>query len=276
MKTFADGHFYSPIPSIDDVILNKEKIWAPKTETKGIDYNDHLHINILQDIFPKYIDSFDYPDEGPHDDELTFFYNKNSQFSWLDSRSLFVLLQHIRPNKIIEVGSGYSTLLMNDVNKRYLDSSVKITCIEPYPRSFLMDSRMNISLKKDFVQNIEIDFFKSLGENDILFIDSSHISKIGSDVNYLYLEILPNLNSGVIVHIHDIFLPHEYKKEWIETGIFFNEQYLVQMMLSYTSRYEVIFTSNYAHVKHRKLLAKALAIDEGSTFGGGSLWIKIK
>lgn len=276
MKTFEDGHFYSPIPSVDDVILHKEKIWTPKTETKGIDYNDKMHHNILKDIFPKYINNFDYPDEGPHDDELTFFYNKNSQFSWLDSRSLFVLLQHLRPKNIIEVGSGYSTLLMNDVNKRYLDSIVKITCIEPFPRSFLMDSKMGINLKNEFVQTIEIDFFKTLLENDILFIDSSHISKIGSDVNYLYLEVLPNLNPGVIVHIHDIFLPNEYKMEWIENGIFFNEQYLVQMMLSFSSRYEVIFGSNYAHLKHRQLLAEALGIHEGATFGGGSLWIKIK
>ena len=182
----------------------------------------------------------------------------------------------MQPKNIIEVGSGYSTLLMNDINKRFLDSTVNITCIEPFPRSFLMNSVMSISLKKDFVQNIGIDFFKSLGVDDILFIDSSHVSKIGSDVNYLFLEVLPNLNPGVFVHIHDIFLPNEYKMEWIEKGIFFNEQYLVQMMLSFSSRYEVIFASNYTHINHRQLLAKSLAIDEGATFGGGSLWIKIK
>jgi len=276
MKTFEDGHFYSPIPSVEDVISKKEKIWTVKTKTKGINYNDAEHINILENIFPKYIINFDYPDDGPDDDELTFFYNKNSQFSWLDSRSLFALLQHVRPKNIIEVGSGYSTLLMNDINKRFLDSSVSITCIEPYPRSFLMGAGMNINLKKSFVQDINLDFFSQLGENDILFIDSSHISKIGSDVNYLYLEVLPNLNPGVIIHIHDIFLPNEYKFEWIESGIFFNEQYLVQMMLSYSSRYEIIFTSNYAHVAHRKLLAQALKVNEEATFGGGSMWIRIK
>ena len=165
---------------------------------------------------------------------------------------------------------------MSDVNKRFLNASIDITSVEPYPRSFLLNPDLNINLKSEFVQNLDDDFFKSLGENDILFIDSSHVSKIGSDVNHLYLNILPSLNSGVIVHIHDIFLPQEYKKEWFDDGIFFNEQYLVQLMLSFSNRYEMIFSSNYAFINFPKLVAEALAVNESSMYGGGSLWLKIK
>jgi hypothetical protein len=275
-KTFPDGHFYSPVPSVAEVIKNKEKIWEPKRSTVGIDYNESSHINILKNIYPNYIEKYDYEDEGLSDEELTFFYNKNSQFSWLDSRTLFVFLHHIKPRKIIEIGSGYSTLLMSDVNKRFLNSSINITSVEPYPRSFLHNNDLNINLKNNFVQDLDEDFFKSLGENDILFIDSSHISKIGSDVNHLYLNILPSLNSGVIVHIHDIFLPQEYKKEWFDDGIFFNEQYLVQLMLSFSNRYEVIFSSNYAFINHPNLVADALSVNESNIYGGGSIWLKIK
>ena len=89
-KTFPDGHFYSPVPSVVEVIKNKEKIWAPKKSTVGIDYNDPSHVNILKNIYPNYLEKYDYKDEGINDEELTYFYNKNSQFSWLDSRTLFV------------------------------------------------------------------------------------------------------------------------------------------------------------------------------------------
>jgi len=117
---------------------------------------------------------------------------------------------------MIEVGSGFSSLLIADVNTRFLNNSCKFQCIEPYPREFLVGGVAGVSeLIVQKVQDIPPGYFETLDEGDILFIDSSHVCKTGSDVNFLYFEILPRLKPGVLIHIHDIFLPLEYPQEWV-------------------------------------------------------------
>lgn len=114
----------------------------------------------------------------------------------------------LKPRRIIEVGSGFSSLLMADVKARLGPQGPHITCIEPYPREFLRHPDLQIDqLIVEKVQNVKLDLFLSLKAGDILFIDSSHVIKTGSDVQYLYLEILPRIATGVLVHIHDIFSP---------------------------------------------------------------------
>ena len=272
-----NGHFYSPVCDPDDLAARRSELWPnPPKPCEGIDFNDASHIFVLDDLFPRFIADYDYPEQGRDDRDLDFFYTQNSQFSWLDSRTLFVLMRALRPRNIIEVGSGYSSLLMADVNQRFLDGSANIVCIEPYPREFL--ARGIPGLSKVFVQRVQdvpLDSFEALDENDILFIDSSHVGKTGSDVNYLFFEVLPRLRRGVVIHVHDIFLPADYQQDWaITENRSWNEQYLLRALLMYSNRFIPYFGCNYAWLQHRERVIAALNLPSGAGFGGGSFWFR--
>ena len=271
------GHFYSPVVDPADARSDEAMLWpAAPAPVLGIDFNDDSHVFVLGTLFPESYPLFDYPEEGVADEELSSFYLRNSQFSWLDARALFVLFRHWRPRRVVEIGSGYSTLLMADVARRILDGDCAITAIEPFPRPFLKRMADRIDLIEMRVQDAPRRVFESLEAGDVLFIDSSHVAKTGSDVNYIFFEILPRLAPGVRVHIHDIFLPMEYPKEWvIEENRSWNEQYLVRALLMFSHRFRVVFGCAYAYARHRALVAAALGVNEDSTYGGGSLWLEV-
>jgi hypothetical protein len=273
---FAPGHFYSPIVNTEDILQRSADIWPTVPQIEGIDFNDERHRQILKEWFPAHIGRYDYPDVLPETPDLVNFFTGNGQFSHLDSRTLFVMLKELRPQRMIEVGAGFSSLLTADVNRRFLDLRIDFICIEPYPRPFLEKHIDGISrLVKERVEKVPYELFAQLERGDILFIDSSHVSKTGSDVNYLYFEILPRLKPGVIVHIHDIFLPHDYPKEWVlEQNRSWNEQYLLRAMLMYSTRFRVLFGSRYAAYRFPDLVVSALADPNGRCLSGGSFWIE--
>ena len=270
------GHFDSPLVDVDDVSARRAQLWPQRPVILGIDFNDDYHRRILTEAFPRWIDGYDYPDEGRDDETLDRFYTRNSQFSWLDARLLFVMLRELRPRRIVEVGSGYSSLLMADVNRRFFDGGIDISCIEPYPRAFLQRPFPGIRrVIRDRVQAVPISVFEPLERGDILFIDSSHVSKTGSDVNHLYFEILPRLAPGVVIHVHDIFFPHDYPQAWaIGENRSWNEQYLLRALLMYSSAFRFLVGSNYAFSSFPGLVAEALGLPAGQAFGGGSVWIE--
>jgi predicted O-methyltransferase YrrM len=274
---FPDGHFYSPVVDRNVLRRRRDEIWAPRDSLPGVDFNDSSHREILTREFPRFMRDFDYPDQ-PVGSKTTpeGYFLDNSQFSWLDARVLFVMLRSLSPRRMIEVGSGFSSLLSADVNERFLAGRMDFRCIEPYPRPFLANGFDGLTeLIVSPVEALPIETFEALQAGDVLFIDSSHVSKTGSDVNYLILEVLPRLNPGVVIHIHDIFLPNEYKEEWVlEEGRSWNEQYLVQALLIHSSGFEVVFGSNYAYQRFPTAVRQALALPGGQAFGGGSLWIR--
>lgn len=269
-QPFPDGHFYSPIININDIKKNEKNLWPANPNVLGVDFNDASHIKMLSEVFPQYMTDYDYALEGSDESN---YYVKNGQFSWLDSRTLFVMLRHLRPQRMIEIGSGYSSLLTADVNRRFLDCQLDFTCIEPYPREFLLKGVPGISrLIQSKVEDVSLSMFAELEAGDILFVDSSHVCKTGSDVNYIYFEIIPRLPSGVFIHIHDIFLPAEYPKKWVIQGSrSWNEQYLVRALLMYTNGFEVVFGCSYAFTKYPELIKQLL---NGDLYGGASLWLQ--
>jgi len=271
-----NGHFYSPVVDTDEIRPRVEDLWPAAPKIAGIDFNDASHEDILRASFAKFMPHYDYPEVLPEAAEPWAFFTQNSQFSWLDARAFFVLLQRWRPRRLIEIGSGFSTLLAADVNRRFLDGRLDITCIEPYPREFLTLGVPGVSrLLQAKVQDVDLAEFDRLQSGDVLFIDSSHVAKTGSDVNFIYFEVLPRLAPGVRIHIHDIFLPHEYPKEWVlDDNRSWNEQYLVRALLMYSDRYEVEFGSNYAFHRFPQLVRDGLQLPSGGGFGGGSLWIR--
>jgi hypothetical protein len=270
------GHFYSPVIDPGSLIERQEKIWAHETFTPAIKFNQRFHNFVLSVLFPRYFPLFEYPaspSAGDHDES---FYLDNSQFGWLDAPALFVLLNYWQPKRMIEVGSGFSSLLTADVNQRFLNGTLEFSCIEPFPREFLTSGIPGISeVIVQKVEDVPVSYFSSLGKNDILFIDSSHVSKTGSDVNYLIFEILPILKPGVIIHFHDIFLPDEYPKHWVlGEQRSWNEQYLVRALLMNSDSYHIQFGCSYARGVMSEVLDKALNTDPGKSYGGSSLWLR--
>ena len=264
------GHFYSPI--VDPAELQPERVWGDSDEMLGVDLADDLHRELLRDVFPRYIGDFDYPEHDPKLATATYYVD-NPNFSHLDSRALFALLRHWRPRRILEVGSGFSSLLMADVNVRFLDEAIDIACIEPYPPDFLRKQVRGISrVVERKVQDCDLAEFQRLEAGDVLFIDSSHVAKTGSDVNYLVFDVLPRLVRGVRIHFHDIFFPKDYPPHWvIGDNRSWNEQYLLRALLMYSPAFRITFGSTIAYERHRPLVAAALGGDELS---GGSLWIE--
>jgi methyltransferase family protein len=180
---------------------------------------------------------------------------------------------------MIEIGSGLSTLLAKaalDRNRAEGQDSEHI-CIEPYPRPWL-ENVNGTRLIRQPVETIDLAFFEQLRANDVLFIDSSHVLRIGGDVQFEYLEILPRLQPGVFVHVHDIFLPFEYPLSWIrDRKWFWTEQHLVQAFLAFNSAFEVVLALSYLNAHHRDALACAAPIyGENALSGPSSLWIRRK
>jgi len=272
-----NGHFYSPVVDPATLTSKAQSIWATETpQIAGIDFNRKSHEMALTSWFPRHMPEYDYPESVDAERGETQFYTRNSQFSWLDSRTLFVFLKQIRPARLIEIGSGYSSLLTADVNQRFLNGSCNFQCIEPYPRDFLVAGVAGISeLITRKVQDVPLNMFEKLQRGDILFIDSSHVCKTGSDVNFLYFEVLPRLKSGVMIHIHDIFLPFEYPMEWVlDENRSWNEQYLLRALLMYSDTFRVFFACYYASEEFPELVSKALDLPSGLGFGGGSFWLE--
>ena len=253
---------------VDPAELDATRVWPPAPEVLGIDFDASGHERILREIFPRWMPKYDHPERAGELTPTTQFCTQNPAFSWLDARAYFVLLNEWRPRRLIKVGSGHSTLLAADVNRRFFDGGMDITCIEPYPRDFLSGGVPGVNrLVVEKVQNVALTEFASLQAGDILFIDSSHVAKTGSDVNFLYFDVLPRLASGVRVHIHDIFLPHDYPREWVvNENRSWNEQYLLRALLMHSSAFRVKFGCNYAFSRFPDLVRGA----------GASAWPRIR
>ncbi len=268
MAAFPDGHFYSPIVDHGDVRRRREAIWAPR-EPSGvaIDYRPAAQSELLHQL-RCYATDFDYPERKSGDG----FFQANGKFEGLDARLWFCLLRHIAPARVIEVGSGFTTLLATDVNRRFLEGNVRLTSIDPYPAPFVRPlAGSGLELVESPVQDVPMRRFEELNSGDVLFIDSSHVSKTGSDVNFLYLEVLPRLAEGVVIHVHDIFLPDEYPADWVlEEERSWNEQYLVQALLTYTYGLEIVAANHFAATWLPELIAETF----GLHCGGGSLWLR--
>jgi predicted O-methyltransferase YrrM len=274
---FTPGHFYSPIVDPADAATQAHRLWpGAAPEILGIDFDAASHREILAVDFPKFMPDYRYPERQDAAVAEYEFFTQNSQFSWLDARALYVLLRKWQPQRIIEVGSGFSSLLMADVNRRHFGGAAHITCIEPYPREFLKAGVPGINrLIEQKVQDVALDVFAELRAGDILFIDSSHVAKTGSDVNYLFFEVLPRLAAGVRIHIHDIFLPNEYLYDWvIVENRSWNEQYLLRALLMYSTAFRVVFGCSYAFSAMPDLVRSALALPGGQAYAGGSFWIE--
>lgn len=267
------GHFYSPIPNLEDVRSREAAIFdRRKRPLPGIDLNEDRQWDLLQQLRPFY-------DEQPFAAQpqagVRYGFD-NPHYAHTDALLLYSMIRRLQPQRIIEVGSGYSSCVMLDTNERFCDGRIHITHIEPYPallKSLLPPAEANaLNLIAADLQTTPLDHFRALQANDILFIDSTHVSKTGSDVNYLFFEILPALKPGVFIHIHDIFYPFEYPTEWVYAGRAWNEAYLLHAFLQYNRAFSIQLMSDYLVQQHRDWFANQMPLCLQDP--GGSIWLR--
>jgi len=271
---FAPGHFYSTIVSITDIKKRAKSIWPEMLPVSidGINLNTKEQIRIVSSL-SRFYDENPFIKEQPIDD---LRYNiDNGFFSYSDGIILHAFIRYLKPKNILEVGSGFSSALMLDTNDVFFKSEIQLTFVEPYPdrlnKLLKQEEDKNVRILKRKVQDVDITHFNELNANDILFIDSTHVSKCGSDLNHIVFNILPVLNDEVYVHFHDIFYPFEYPKEWVYNGYNWNENYFIKAFLMYNTDYEIVCFSDYLHKQHPEVF-KNMPLAYRNT--GGNLWLK--
>jgi hypothetical protein len=272
IKFAPPGHFYSPLPNIDDIQKLYQKVDKSRNPM-GIDINDDKQIELLKH-FQKYSSVVPFGD-GFKKNNTRYFFNGNEWYSYGDAIILFCMINYFKPNRFIEVGSGYSSLVTLDTCE-LLNLKTKITFIEPFPDLILSllsnrDDSEKIILRKE-VQTVNISLFDDLNGGDILFVDSSHVVKFASDVLFIVTEVLPRLKPGVIIHFHDIFWPFEYPLEWLERGFAWNEAYFLKLLLENNKNYEILYFNDYMGQMHQDLIEQYMPLAL-KNFGCG-IWLK--
>jgi hypothetical protein len=271
---WPSGHFYSPVVSRSELLADWPRIAArkcPKAVNMQAD-RQKLLLTAISAFFPTI----------PFSDEKSArfrYHYENTSYAFGDALIYWSMLNYLRPSRIIEVGSGYTSALALDTID-LLDLDTKCTFIDPYPDlakkvTAPLGPRHEIIPRR--VQDVDLGLLGELGPNDILFIDSSHVVKTGSDAHFEITEMLPVLKSGVIVHFHDMFYPFEYPKKWaVDLSISWNEVYFLHAFLMYNSAFRIEYFNHYAATEFRSDLLQMAPV-EGARYlinPGGGLWLR--
>jgi hypothetical protein len=264
-------HYYDPLP--DFQYITTAEITRSR-HYQGIDFNWPSQLELISELamFKGEVQELASSTRGIHSE----FYNP--YFAGTDAAVYYALIRRLRPRWIVEIGGGYSTRIasyaLNRNRREGYDN--RLMCVEPYPESRLTETELHVELIRERVENVGLDLFSQLQANDILFIDSTHTVKFNSDVCYLLLDVVPQLNAGVWVHIHDIFFPHDYPREWLmEKRIAFNEQYLLEAFLSYNKDFVICLANHGLHLQFPSTTEQLWpAATQDDAFGAVSLWIR--
>jgi hypothetical protein len=266
------ARFYSEIPTVEEVENSFEYRDAEGVFNSQKIFNKDRISEFLQKI-KVYASEFDPPLHGDVDNPTSFFW-KNPAFSFCDAMAYYCIIRHFKPKQILEVGSGYSTLVAKEAIRR--NGSGSLMLIEPYPKDFLKNLDEVTTIVTDFIQNISVSkLIEWLNQSDIFFIDSTHTVKTGSDCLYLYLKVIPEIQKQIIIHTHDVQLPFPYpENKIIEQNITWTEQYLLYAYMLDNPKVQVLQSSVYLH----NFLLKEAKEFMGNKYGtgGGSIWYELK
>jgi hypothetical protein len=267
------GHFYSPIVSQAELAKDAGKLFGSfPRELAGIDLDESGQLKLLGDL-EQYYASMPFAAE-PRDGARYHFENPSYRYS--DAIILHCMLRYLKPRRLIEIGSGFSSCATLDTNEVFFGNSIETTFIEPNPE--LLNSlisagdKARVKLIPKRLQDVDSKIFEQLQANDILFVDSTHVSKLGSDVNRIFFEILPMLKPGVHVHIHDVFYPFEYPREWFVAGRSWNETYLLRAFLQYNEKFRIVFMNTYMEHFHEERFRENMPLCLKDP--GGSIWLR--
>jgi hypothetical protein len=269
------GHFYSPLVDPADVHVGRAVVSEAEPTISpaalGLDQQEMLR---WFGIISAHYDSNPFPEQPARTSK---YHYANPHFPLADALALLGIMLEKKPQRYIEVGCGHSSCAAIDINERYLAGRVAMNLIDPYPDIFLKlvgsESAYSTLIERIKLQDTPLAKFKQLTHGDILFIDSSHVGKTGSDVLDYLFRILPSLAPGVLIHIHDIFYPFEYPASWIENeNRSWNEAYLLRAFLSYNKSFRVIYFSDWIYKCRRDLFETHMPLC--IPHRGGSIWIE--
>jgi predicted O-methyltransferase YrrM len=266
-------HYFQPIPNMRRL---DERTWDRRTAAVGIDFRDEAQRAVLAEVRACCEAEYRALPVARTADPTQFAFDNNA-FGPVDAEILYGMVRLLKPPRMIEVGSGNSTLLAAQAARANAAAGAQcdFVAIEPYPSRVIAAGVPGVKLRAVEVQSVPLEEFTALGAGDILFIDSTHVVQMGSDVVYDLLEILPRLRPGVYVHLHDIFVPAEYPRRWAKDfRWFWNEQYAVQAFLAFNSAFEVVWSSAHMHLEHPDLLEAAFASYDRKGSSPGSLWLR--
>jgi predicted O-methyltransferase YrrM len=271
---YPAGHYYSPIPSKEDVFAYVKTNKPLSCELPGIDLNEEAQRATLKDYISFY---HELPFAEKQSTRHRYYYD-NTWFSYSDAIFLYSFLRKYTPKRIVEIGSGYSSAVILDTIDAFFTQRPDLTFVEPYPERLLGllrdQDRQQVKLLQQTVQTVPLEVFMALESGDLLFIDSSHVVKCGSDLHFLFFEVLPHLKPGVIVHFHDVFYPFEYPTEWMLEGRYWNENYFLRAFLSYNSAWNIQFFNTYVHFICGDIIREKMPLCAKNP--GGSLYIQRK
>jgi hypothetical protein len=266
-------HYYEP------AFLTASPTSVAARDLPGIDLHTDAQLALLA-TFDVRAELEAFPRSGPPNfDADPYFHYGNGSFMSGDAEALYAVIRRFQPHRIIEIGSGFSTMMAAAAVARNVaegGTPVDHRCIEPYSFAWL-DGLPNVSVVREKVEDVDPEVFASLEAGDILFIDSSHMIRPGGDVLFEYLQLLPRVAPGVLVHIHDVFTPYDYPADWVsDDGRMWNEQYLLEAFLSCNDRFEVVLALNHLARDHATALGEAFPVyaSEGGTRPLGSFWLR--
>ncbi len=267
------GHFYSPVVDQREAIDYFARLAPqPVAELPGIDISREAMLSEWKAFLP-YLR--DIPFGAQKSGQWRYGF-ENPAYSWADGSLLHAVLRRFKPRRLIEVGSGWSSACAIDTIENFLGGACEVTFIEPYPallKELVASTSVQTLIIDQPIQNVPLDRFESLEAGDVLFIDSTHVVKTGSDVCHEVFDILPRLKSGVLLHFHDVFWPFEYPRAWaVDDNRSWNELYLLRAFLQNNSDWRVVFFNDYM----AKMASVEIARDFPDFFKntGGALWLQ--
>lgn len=261
---------YTPIPELPPA---EAKTWTTPATLLGIRLDPAEQLKFLRAELSPFLSEFDPPLRPPPDDG---FHVWNGYYQSVDAEVLYAMIRYLRPRRILEVGSGYSTLVTAAacVRNAAEGTPAEFTAVDPSPRVAVSHPGLT-RLETSRAEQMPLERFVALEERDVLFVDSSHVVKLGGDVNFLVLDVLPRLQPGVVVHFHDVFWPYEYPRAWYLRGTYATEQYLLQAFLIGNRDYEVLFAAHAVARAHRAELEDVIpSLRERPDHYPAALWLR--
>ena len=250
------SHFYFPGPRLKSF---QGKDWKACRPCAGLDFRIEEQRERLRAEIVPFAREWVFPECASGDDHQ--FHFNNGFFERVDAEVAYAIVRHRKPRQIIEIGSGNTTLLLAAALEKNAEEGYagEMTSIEPHPAPYLKDGLKGLTrLIESPVQHVPVELFRTLRAHDILFIDSSHVVSMDSDVIYECLRILPDLAPGVLVHFHDVFTPLDYPEKFVMTNLcFWGEQYLLEAFLAFNSAFRVIWAASAMQKFHPELLRDA-------------------
>jgi predicted O-methyltransferase YrrM len=250
--TLTPNHFYWPVPDVTELA---EREWPIYAAPPGCDFRMRAQLELARHLASRYVPELEWNSRRT---DNSYHYN-NGYFESCDAEVAYCMVREWKPRRIIEIGSGFSTRAMAQalqINRERDGVAGELITVDPNPERLPANGLgRQVTVLREHVQHLDLSLFETLRADDILFIDSSHVVSVGSDVVREYLQILPRLKPGVLVHVHDIFLPSDYPRHAVLENLWFwSEQYLLQAFLSFNPEFEVLWSASAMQMSHARLL----------------------